>query len=403
MKSAFSFADILLPNAEKLDNWAVIACDQFTSDRSYWDRVTSRTEKVPSAYHLVFPEIDLENDAEKRIEKINQTMIRYVADNIFTTYDRSFVYVERTLLDGSVRPGLIGAVDLEQYHYDPAYKPAIGATEQTILERVPPRIAVRRNAELELSHIILFCNDMENVLFDHILQIKSQLTKLYDFDLMEEGGHISGWLVQGENAEEIQRLVDAYLSAGDETRLLVADGNHSLVTAKCWYEELKQKNPQQDLSSHPARFAMVELENIQDPSIHFEPIHRVIFQTNPEKLLADMESICSEEGAEIEWIAGEKKGSFKLKLEDGQLPVSVFQNFLDRWLSENEGKIDYVHDTDAVESFAKESNTIGFLLPIFDKKELFAFGASGHILPRKTFSLGHGREKRYYLEGRLIR
>ena len=220
---------------------------------------------------------------------------------------------------------------------------------------------------------------------------------------MEGGGHISGWLISGENATALQGQLDEYQKNAVGTALLVADGNHSLVTAKCWYEELKQNNPGVDLTNHPARYALVELENILDPSISFEPIHRVIFDTDPDKLLADIASICSENGCEIPWCIGNEKGSIRIDVPKGQLPVAVLQNFLDKWLAENAGRIDYIHDTDAVEAFAKQDNTIGLLLPVFDKSELFAFGASGKILPRKTFSLGHSREKRYYLEGRKIR
>lgn len=400
---AFRSADILLPKNAPFQSWAVIACDQFTSDRQYWDRVAEKAGDNPSAFYVVYPEIDLENNPQQRIKKINDTMVQYVQENVFETYKNSFVYVERTLLDGSVRPGIVGAVDLEQYHYDPKFDPAIGATEQTILERVPPRIAIRRNAELEFPHIILFCNDVKNALFSHIQSIKDRLPKLYDFMLMEDGGHIAGWLLSGDDAVQLQEQIDRYMDSTQGISLLVADGNHSLVTAKHWYEELKANHPNQDLSNHPARFAMVELENIQDPSIQFEAIHRVIFETDPENLLSDIQEICCDDGCEIPWIAGNKRGILKISVPEGELPVAVLQRFLDRWLAENDGRIDYIHDIDAVEKFAGEEKAIGLILPSFDKGELFEFGASGHILPRKTFSLGHGREKRYYLEGRLIR
>ena len=403
MHKPFQATDILIPTVERFDNWAVIACDQFTSDRSYWDRVKEQTAGVPSTFHMVFPEIDLENNASERISSINQAMSDALNAGMFKKYSNAFVYVERTLLDGSIRPGIVGAVDLDQYHYDPDNKPVIGATEQTVLERVPPRIAVRRNADLEFPHIILFCNDMDNVIFNYIKEIKSQLPKLYDFMLMEEGGHIAGWLIDGKWTKEIQNRIDSYTASEKGTAILVADGNHSLVTAKCWYEELKQLHPCADLSDHPARFAMVELENIQDKSIHFEPIHRVIFNTDTDKLLTDILQICSADGCPIKWLSGDKSGTIKIAVPYGELPIAVMQRFLDQWLADNGGKIDYIHDADAVEAFSKEDRAIGFMMPIFDKKELFAFGASGHILPRKTFSLGHGREKRYYLEGRKIR
>lgn len=403
MHQSFRTTDILIPQIHEFDKWAVIACDQFTSDRGYWDRVAEKVGNAPSTYHMVFPEIDLENSPEDRIVKINDNMVNYVQDSLFTVYPNSFIYVERTLLDGSIRPGLVGAVDLEQYHYDPKMKPSVGATEQTVLERVPPRIAVRRNAELEFSHVILFCNDMNDVIIHTVQNMKDQLPKVYDFMLMEQGGHIAGWLVSGEHAKTVQSLIDRYAADAKGTPFLVADGNHSLVTAKTWYEELKQKHQDLDLSDHPARYAMVELENIQDPSILFEPIHRVIFETDTKKLLDDMQSISSVDGTPITWIVGEQKGTISIRVPEGLLPIAVLQEFLDRWLKENAGKIDYVHDNDAVVQLAKQDNTLGLLLPVFDKKELFEFGATGHILPRKTFSLGHGREKRYYLEGRKIR
>ena len=200
----------------------------------------------------------------------------------------------------------------------------------------------------------------------------------------------------------MQAQIHRYIENQSGVSFLVADGNHSLATAKCWYEELKQNHPDEDLSNHPARYAMVELENIQDPSICFEAIHRVIFNTNPDKLLKDMGSICSEDGCPITWISGEKREEVRIHVPEGELPIAVMQEFLDQWLADNSGKIDYIHDEDAVENFSKQDNAIGFLMPSFDKSELFAFGAAGHILPRKTFSLGHSREKRYYLEGRKI-
>lgn len=403
MQSSFRSSDILLPADVDYPKWSVIACDQFTSDRQYWDRVLAATAGVKSTFHMVFPEIDLENNPKARIASIAQSMEEHYLTNTFKEHANSFVYVERTLLNGTIRPGIVGMVDLEQYHYDPVQKPAIGATEQTVLERVPPRIAVRREALLEFPHIILFCNDADNMLMQPVTEMKDRLPLLYDFDLMEGGGHIAGWLISGEDAEALQKQIDSYQQHASGTAFLVADGNHSLVTAKCWYEELKEKNPGKDLSTHPARYALVELENILDESISFEPIHRVIFDTDPEKLLRDMAAISCENGSEISWCIGEKKGSISLDVPKGQLPVAVLQGFLDKWLTENAGRIDYIHDTEAVEAFAKQENAVGLLLPVFDKTELFEYGASGKILPRKTFSLGHSREKRYYLEGRKIR
>lgn len=403
MENCFRSADLLIPKNQDFNKWAVIACDQFTSDENYWKRVDAFVGESPSALRLVLPEIYLEDDPQTRIEKIVQTMDSYEKQGVLEKYNNSFVYVERTLHNGKIRSGIVGAVDLEQYHYDPSYKPAIGATEQTVLERIPPRLAVRSKAVTEFSHVILFCNDSDNLLITPVKLMKDRLQRLYDFDLMEGGGHISGWLITGEEAKCLQESINIYLSQAQGSALLVADGNHSLVTAKSWYEELKKQNPDADLSCHPARYALVELENILDDAIDFEPIHRVIFETNTAKLIKDISAICKEGGSPIEWIAGENRGVVYLDVPAGELPVAVLQRFLDQWLKDNDGRIDYIHDTDAVENFAKEPNAVGILLPVFDKSELFAFGASGKILPRKTFSLGHSREKRYYLEGRKIR
>lgn len=403
MQCGFRAAEFLLPRNVDFEKWAVIACDQFTSDKKYWEMVESFIGDEPSTLQMVFPEIYLEHDKGDRIGQMTSAMEKHLLDHLFTEYENAFVYVERTLLNGMIRPGIVGMVDLEQYHYDPSKKPAIGATEQTILERVPPRIAVRRGAALEFPHVILFCNDFASRIIQPISDCKDKLQKLYEFDLMEGGGHIAGWLVVGDLAEKLQIDLIRYQSEAEGTAFLVADGNHSLVTAKCWYEELKENNPDKDLSAHPARYALVELENIFDPSINFEPIHRVIFDVDTKKLIRDLETISCSEGCAVEWIVGEERGSVPIAVPEGELPVAVLQNYLDRWLAENPGRIDYVHDKDAVETFAKQSNTIGLLLPVFDKAELFAFGAAGKILPRKTFSLGHGREKRYYLEGRKIK
>ena len=403
MDCCFKAGNILLPKDADFEKWAVIAVDQFTSDSAYWNRVEAHVQGVPSTLQMVLPEIYLETEASGRIDSIAKAMNDYIAAEVFAEYPNAFIYVERTLLNGMIRPGIVGVVDLEQYHYDPAVKPAIGATEQTILERVPPRIAVRREAALEFPHVILFCNDFKNRIVRPVAEKKEQLKKLYEFDLMEDGGHIAGWLVDGKDAEDLQAALSVYQKNAEGTAFLVADGNHSLVTAKCWYEELKQKNPDKDLSNHPARYALVELENILDDSIDFEPIHRVIFETDTEKLLADLKVHSCPEGSKIECIVGNDCQIVNITVPAGELPVAVLQRFLDGWLAENAGKIDYVHDRDAAEQFAKTENTVSILLPVFDKAELFAFGAAGKILPRKTFSLGHGREKRYYLEGRKIR
>lgn len=398
MAKYFMAADILLPKNCVMESWAVIACDQFTSDHAYWDRVKKNALNVPSTLHMIIPEADLASADQHVIDQINATMRTYLDEGVFCEHKNSYVYVERTLKNGSIRQGIVGMLDLEHYEYNPALHPMISATENTVLERIPPRVAVRKDAEVEFPHVLLLCEDEEMLLIEAVAAQKDSLPKLYDFDLMEGGGHIAGWLLTGEDAAAF----DAQLSAYEERNVyLVGDGNHSLVTAKTCYENLRKAGI--TAAEHPSRYALVELENIHSPAMAFEPIHRVITDTDPAKLLKDLESICSEDGVSVPWIAGADNGEIKLSVAEGELTVGVLQDFLDSWLADNAGEIDYIHDADAVMNFAKAPAAIGFLLPAMPKHALFPFVQTGRTLPRKTFSMGHGSEKRYYLEGRKIK
>ena len=412
--NVFRSADILLPKDAEMEKWAVIACDQFTSDPAYWKRVKTTASGSPSTINLILPEAELGTpEEEKHTALINRTMKEYLDGGVFTVYASSYVYVERTLENGSIRRGLVGMVDLDAYDFTPGSVSAIRATEKTVVERIPPRMRVRRDAPVELPHILLLCDDHEKKLIEPVAAAKSSLKKLYDFDLMEDGGHIAGWLVDGEAARAFDERLTAYCeTVGDKYRGLpgtpavfaVGDGNHSLATAKSCYEELKKSRPGEDLSNHPARYALVELENIHDPAQVFEPIHRVICKTDPAKLLAALEqTACAEGGFAVRWQAGEKSGTVYLDRAKGQLAVGVLQAFLDDYLKKNPGEIDYIHDDDALLDLAKREGSIGFLLPTMEKSQLFRGVIADGALPRKTFSMGHAREKRYYLEGRKIR
>jgi hypothetical protein len=321
--------------------------------------------------------------------------------------------VERTLINGAVRPGLIGAVDLETYDYNPGSVSPIRATEKTVLERIPPRQRVRKDAGIEFPHVLMLCDDDRKQLIESIAAKKDALRKVYDFDLMEDGGHITGWLVpQEEVAKFNETLADYSANVGKKYEGLqgtpvvfaVGDGNHSLATAKSCYEELKKNNPGVDLSAHPARYALVELENIHDPSQEFEPIHRVIFNTDTKKLLKDIEeNICAEGGYPVKWYIGSESGTVYLDRAKSELAVGVLQAYLDAWLKENKGEIDYIHDDDALIALAAKENAIGFLVPGMEKSQLFRGVVSDGVLPRKTFSMGHAQDKRYYIEARAIR
>ena len=409
----FVRADILLPKNVELERWAVIACDQFTSDPAYWQRVRQTAGDSPSTIHLILPEAELGADSEAdTVQAINGAMERYLNEDVFTCYPDSYVYVERTLVDGSVRPGLIGAVDLEQYDYHHGSVSPIRATEKTVLERIPPRQRVRKDAPIELPHVLMLCDDNRFQLIEPITAVRDSLPLLYDFELMEQGGRIRGWLVNGQVAQDFDDRLTAFCGAvgdkyagltGAPVTLAVGDGNHSLATAKSCYEALKSAQPDKDLSCHPARYSLVELENIHDSSQVFAPIHRILTKVDGDKLLRDISEICAPEGYPVRWIMGEKSGTISLDKAKGELAVAILQEFLDRWLAENDGKIDYIHGDDEVCSLAQQENAVGFLLNAMEKHQLFRGVISGGALPRKTFSMGHAREKRYYLEGRKIR
>ncbi len=396
-----------------MHRWAVIACDQFTSDQAYWRRVRETVGDAHSTLHMILPEADLGSvDEAAAIERINATMDEYLKNDVFTTYANAYVYVERTLLNGTVRPGLIGAVDLEEYNYNMGSESAVRATERTVLERIPPRQRVRKDAGIEFPHVLMLADDDKKQLIEPIAAVKDSLRKLYDFDLMEQGGHIAGWLVDGEVARAFDARLAAYIESvpakyadlsGAPVVLAVGDGNHSLATAKSCYETLKKENPGVDLSGHPARYALVELENIHDDSQVFEPIHRILTDVDGKKLLADIQSICAEGGYEVEYVMGAQRGKLYLDRTRGELAIAVLQEFLDKWMQDNSCEIDYIHGDDEVAELAQKPNAVGFLLPSMEKHQLFRGVISGGVLPRKTFSMGHAREKRYYLEGRKIK
>ena len=410
---AFLPADILMPRVDSMEKWAVIACDQFSSQPAYWERVRETAGDAPSTINLILPEAELGTPQEAaHTALINETMAKYRKEGVFQTYARSFVYVERTLESGAIRKGLVGMVDLDAYDYSTGSTSAIRATEKTVVERIPPRMRVRKDAPIELPHILMLCDDHDKVLIEPIAAGKETLPKLYDFDLMEGGGHITGWLVQGKAVDDFEaRLADYTAHVGEKYTGLpgvpmvfaVGDGNHSLATAKACYEELKKAHPGEDLSSHPARFALVELENIHDEAQVFEPIHRVITHTDPSAMLKALEDWCAPGGFPVEWYIGKDHGIVYLDKARSQLAVGVLQAFLDQYLAEHPGEIDYIHGDADLKELAAQEGAIGFLLPAMEKSQLFRGVIADGILPRKTFSMGHAREKRYYLEGRAIK
>lgn len=400
MTNYFRAADILLPKECAYDKWAVIACDQHTSEPEYWESVREYIGNVPSTLEMFFPEADLNDVSAELFESCSSKMRAYLERDFFCVFPNSYIYVERTLSNGAIRHGIVGMIDLEHYDYAPKSNTKIFATEATVLQRVPPRIALRKIADLEFSHTVMFCDDKACALIEPVSKFREQLQNLYDFDLMTNGGHIRGYLLDGERAAEFERAISAYEA---ENSYLVGDGNHALVTAKLAYEALKESNPQMDWETHPARYAMVELENIHSDAMIFEPIYRIATSNDPNVMVEALCNLDAEDGVPVTWICGEREGIARLKIAEGELPIEALQRFLDRWIETDNGTIDYIHGADTVRKLAQEPGTIGFLLPDLDKSILFPYVLSGKVMPKKTFSIGHAEEKRYYLEGRRIR
>lgn len=388
-----------------MQKWAVVACDQFTGEPEYWAETERIVGNSRSALRLILPEIYLEHDdVEQRIEGINKSIEKYLSDGAFEEYKDAMIYVKRTQSDGKLREGIVGAVDLEKYDYRRGAGSEIRATEATVEERIPPRLKIRRNAALELSHIMILIDDAEKTVIEPLSKCKSE--KLYDFELMQGGGRIEGFLIQ--DAEK-KRIDDCLFKLSKKSEMLFAmgDGNHSLATAKEHYEKLKRDNPGKDFSSHPARYALCEIVNLCSDALEFEAIHRIVSDTDPDALLKSMESrlgLSSEKSDQSVMVVtqdGEKELYIHNQLS--KLAVGSLQLFLDEYLKQNSGKIDYIHGGDTLRALAKKQGHIGFILKPMKKSELFDAVISDGALPRKTFSMGAAQDKRYYLEARKIR
>ena len=420
-KIAFSPADILLPVDCGLTKWAVVACDQYTSQPEYWERVDQYVGDAPSTLRLILPESKLEDEnVEEEIAKINENMVKYLAEDRLRSLDNSLIYIERKLDGGKTRFGLIGKLDLEQYDYSKGSGTPVRATEGTVLERIPPRMRVRRNAAIELPHIMVLIDDPDKNIIEPLHEATSKMSMVYKTTLMERGGQISGYLLDKEQTEEViakmsaladpERFAKYYNVEGYPVlTFAMGDGNHSLATAKACWEELKPTLSEAERETHPARYALIELTNLHDDSLEFEAIHRVLFEVDGEKLLNDYIAaypgahLGEGEGHQVTYILNGKKGVVTVPNPSAQLEVGTLQSFLDTYLKENGGKIDYIHGEDVTEQLASQPNSIGFILPCMDKDQLFPTVIFDGALPRKTFSMGEAHDKRFYLESRKIK
>lgn len=403
-KFGFVPTDIMIPKNIDMHKWSVVACDQYTSEPEYWEKTKQIAANEPSAYNIIFPEIYLESeDYEKKIQQINSEMEKYISDGVFETIGNSFVYSERTLNSGKMRRGLIGAVDLEKYDFEPNSSALIRATEGTVKERIPARVQIRENAPLEMPHVMLLVDDKDDLIFS----AAEKGDKIYDFDLMQNGGHITGYAVSANTA-----LYDAFLALYtkcDKTNPLmfaVGDGNHSLAAAKTCWEHLKKSLSAEEIENHPARYSLVEVVNIHDSSLEFEPIHRVVFGCDAQEVISDMKKhfdICENyiDGSQkVNVVSNGEIEQLYIKNPPSYLCVGTLQNYIDSALCGK--RVDYIHGSEVVKKLAN-GNNIGFILPAMDKSDLFKTIIADGVLPRKTFSMGEACDKRYYLECRKIK
>lgn len=419
MNIPFKSANILLPKNVDMTKWSVVACDQYTSEPEYWKEVNDVVGDSPSTLRLTLPEIYLESDnVNERISEINNTMEEYVNNDLFVEYKDTMIYLQRTQNDGKIREGLIGVVDLEDYSFEKGSQTLIRATEKTVIERIPPRVKVRENALLELPHIMILIDDDKKDVIEPLSRLVSENDKVYDFDLMQKGGHVKGYKLNKDIIDNINEKLELLADqnnfnkkygVSDKGVLLFAmgDGNHSLATAKTCYENLKKTMSEEEYLNNPARYALIELVNLHSSALEFEPIHRVVFNTDPHNMLSELykyyEINEDGNGQEVEIVTKDFDKKIYISNPKSNIAVGSIQMFLDDYLYKNDGKIDYIHGDDTTREMGSDVNNIGFLFKVMGKEELFKTVILDGALPRKTFSMGHSYDKRYYLESRKIK
>jgi len=420
---------MLPPKGTDMMKWAVVACDQFTSQKEYWEQARRIIGDAPSTLDLILPEAYLGSpDEPERIARIKANMKEYLKQGILRKQPQGFVLVERTA-NGNTRHGLVMALDLEEYDYSKGSGTLIRATEGTIVSRIPPRLKIREGAAVELPHILVLIDDPDRTVIEPLATKAEALPCLYDTDLMLGGGHISGRLVaeEGDVKAVLAALTkladkDAFEKKyGDHPVLLFAmgDGNHSLATAKANWEKIKAALPEAERADHPARYALIELNNVHDEGIVFEPIHRVVFGVEGRTFIDALQRKLREQNGAVEilpeakkaqggqqhiipFFYGDTQGTLVVSKPSAQLAVGTLQNAIDAVLKDLGGEVDYIHGDDVVKDLSKKPGAVGFLLPTMQKGELFSTVVFDGALPRKTFSMGEAAEKRYYLEARLL-
>ena len=419
------FPEILIPNQKiNAKKWAVVACDQFTSDRDYWADVTKTVGGSPSALHIIVPEVYLnEADVDERVAHAKETMEHYIEDGVLVRLPRGVVLVERETAHGT-RIGMLLAVDLEKYEINPAKKPLIRATEQTVTERIPPRMALRQNALIECPHVMLMIDDPNDTVIGPMYRARGNAAMVYDTPLMQGGGHVKGWFVDDHDVLDgiTEALTALKKASGNGMLFAVGDGNHSLASAKAVWDEKKQELSDELREQHPLRYALVEVVNLFDNGISMHPIHRVLFGVEAPNALRALVSILSSMGTQPKMMytrgANVKRGVspqsivFESKMSRGRIELQkpkhdmlsvTLTQALDRLVDQfPRAEIDYIHGDDAFRSLSRQHGCLGFMMEAMQKDQLFGAVEKYGVLPRKAFSLGSAEEKRYYFECRLL-
>ena len=419
MKIPFKQGNILIPKNIDMHKWSVVACDQYTSEPNYWNEVKAIVDNNPSSLNLILPEIYLnENNLDKRIKNINKNMQTMVDKKLFKEYKNTMIYVERKQDDGQIREGIIGVVDLEKYSFEKGSQTPIRATEKTIIERIPPRMKVREKALLELPHIMILIDDDKK---DIIESLKKEVTDkdiVYDFDLMQKGGHIKGYTLNKESINNVKKKLELLADKKNFEKkynvnnkkvllLAVGDGNHSLATAKSCYEKIKKELPRKEYLKHPARYALVELVNLHSPALQFEEINRVLFDIDVDNFIDSLYKYydinSNGNGQKFELITKDMNKTLYISNPKANIPVGSIQLFIDEYLQTHKGTVDYIHGKDITRELGSKDNNIGIIFEPMAKEELFKTVIVDGVLPRKTFSMGHSYDKRFYLEARIIK
>lgn len=400
-------SEILLPSKRKnvdYAKWSIVAVDQYTSQPEYWRKVEEIVGDAPSALRITLPEAYLSDGADHTAQ-MQACMRAYLDDHVLRAeVNQGYVLVERTTQSG-VRVGLMAALDLEQYDYAPGSQSLIRATEGTVIERVPPRVKIRRGACIELPHIMMLLDDPDQSAIEAIYAQRDQLSPLYDFDLMQSGGHIRGWRIEGDQALALEDAMDALYDRCDGLFLAVGDGNHSLAAARAHWLEFRETLPEYARACHPARYALAEIVNLHSDAIRFEPIYRILRNIDPADLQSAYEAHLRDIGIGVQ--AGNSVRCIYNGFARGYAypghPLRDLQAFLDGYIAAHPAaQIDYIHGEDTVREMAQAEHAAAFLPCNFEKADLFPYVRANGVLPRKTFSMGEANEKRYYLEARRL-